>query len=120
MPEYEPTITVLENSAAVEARAAEIVINQVLWKPDSTLTLPTGGTPVGMYRLLVEAYQNGVVDFSKVNEEFVDSDDKVDFKTRLQQESFLLRFLFWLNSQVKFIFFTGLPATLRSISNDLF
>ncbi|MBP6961916.1 glucosamine-6-phosphate deaminase [Candidatus Saccharibacteria bacterium] len=66
MPEYEPTITVLENSAAVEARAAEIVINQVLWKPDSTLTLPTGGTPVGMYRLLVEAYQNGVVDFSKV------------------------------------------------------
>lgn len=66
MIEYEPQITVLENSEAVEARAAEIVIKQVLEKPDSVLTLPTGGTPIGMYALLVAAYQRGEVDFSKV------------------------------------------------------
>lgn len=45
--------------------AASIIGGQVLLKPDSVLGLATGSSPIGTYRVLVENYEKGVLDFSK-------------------------------------------------------
>jgi glucosamine-6-phosphate deaminase len=66
MPEYNPEIIILDDAVAVEAHCASVIIEQVVQKPESVLTLPTGGTPLGVYKILVNAYRAGVVDFSGV------------------------------------------------------
>ena len=55
----------LPNADAVDAYAANLVIQQVNAKPDSVLTLPTGNTPIGMYELIVASNQQGIVDLSR-------------------------------------------------------
>lgn len=47
-------------------KAANIMFAQMIQKPDSVLGLATGSTPVGIYRQLVEWYQKGDLDFSKI------------------------------------------------------
>lgn len=52
-------------------------------------------------KALLTKMQNGAtseISTLETNEEFADSDDKGDFKTRLQQESFLLRVWLWIKS----------------------
>src|SRR5487761_690614 len=63
---YSPKITTLKSAQAVEEYVADLIIDQVRTKPESVLTLPTGGTPVGIYGLLVAAYQAGRVDFGRI------------------------------------------------------
>jgi len=46
--------------------AAEIVAQEIKEKNDLVLGLATGSTPEGLYRLLVQMYQEGTLDFSKV------------------------------------------------------
>ena len=46
--------------------AANIIAAQITLKPDSTLGLATGGTPVGTYKKLVEKYKNGDLCFAGV------------------------------------------------------
>ena len=45
---------------------ARLIAAQVLLKPESVLGLATGGSPVGTYAELVEAYRRGELDFSRV------------------------------------------------------
>ena len=47
-------------------KAANIIAAQVQLKPDCVLGLATGSTPIGTYKELVAAYENGDLDFSKV------------------------------------------------------
>jgi glucosamine-6-phosphate isomerase len=47
-------------------KAANIISAHVILKPDSVLGLATGSTPIGIYRQLIEWYQKGDIDFSKV------------------------------------------------------
>ena len=47
-------------------KAANIISAQVIMKPDCVLGLATGGTPVGTYAQLVDWYNKGDLDFSKV------------------------------------------------------
>ena len=47
-------------------KAANIIGAQVVSKPDCVLGLATGSTPIGAYARLVEGYENGDLDFSKV------------------------------------------------------
>lgn len=51
----------------VSERAADMIAKLVKSKPDCTLGLATGSTPVGMYRRLVEEYKAGKLDFSRVS-----------------------------------------------------
>lgn len=51
---------------ALSKRAASIVASQVVLKPQSVLGLATGSTPVGMYKKLINLYQQGDLDFSQV------------------------------------------------------
>lgn len=47
-------------------KAANLVANQVIVKPNSVLGLATGSTPIGMYGELVKLYKEGEVDLSLV------------------------------------------------------
>lgn len=52
--------------AALSRKAAHIIDAQITTKPDCVLGLATGSTPVGMYRQLVEWYDEGDLDFGRV------------------------------------------------------
>ena len=47
-------------------KAASIISSQIIMKPNCVLGLATGSTPIGTYEQLVEWYNNGDLDFSKV------------------------------------------------------
>src|SRR5258705_11991377 len=64
---YTPEVVVFDTPEEVDEFVASRLIQQVQTKSNSVLTLPTGNTPVGMYRKIVEAYQSGDVDFSGVS-----------------------------------------------------
>ena len=48
-------------------KAANIILAQIIMKPDCVLGLATGSTPVGTYRQLIEWYEKGDLDFSRVS-----------------------------------------------------
>ena len=48
-------------------KAANIISAQIIMKPDSVLGLATGSTPIGLYEQLVEWYNKGDLDFSKIS-----------------------------------------------------
>ena len=50
----------------ISKAAAEEIASIVKEKPKATLGLATGSTPVGMYRELINKYENGELDFSEV------------------------------------------------------
>ncbi len=47
-------------------KAAQLLISQVILKPDTVFGLATGSTPLGTYQFLVKHYQAGLVDFADV------------------------------------------------------
>ncbi len=47
-------------------KAANMLSAQVIMNPSCVLGLATGSTPIGIYKQLVEWYQKGDLDFSKV------------------------------------------------------
>lgn len=57
---FKPEITVLQTSELVDKYASCLVEAQIRSNPNSILTLPTGSSPIGMYRLLVIAHKNGL------------------------------------------------------------
>jgi len=61
---FKPEVIVLPTPAEVDRFAANTFIQQVLLKPNSVLTLPTGSTPVEMYKLVRQAYREQGLDFS--------------------------------------------------------
>ena len=46
--------------------AANLIGGQVLLKPNCVLGLATGSSPIGTYKTLVENYEKGILDFSRV------------------------------------------------------
>ncbi len=47
-------------------KAANIIASQVIMKPDCVLGLATGSSPLGTYKELIDWYNRGDLDFSKV------------------------------------------------------
>lgn len=56
----------VKNYEQLSKKAADIVINQIKVKPNSTIGLATGKTPLGLYKNLVGAYKKNKIDFSKI------------------------------------------------------
>ena len=56
------TYTTAERAAGAAAR---LVLQRLHDRPDLVLGLPTGGTPVPLYRALVRAYMQGRADFAQ-------------------------------------------------------
>lgn len=52
--------------AHMSRQAANIISAQVILKPDSVLGLATGSSPIGAYRQLIDWFNKGDVDFSKI------------------------------------------------------
>ena len=52
--------------ADMSRKAANIIAAQVIIKPDCVLGLATGSTPIGTYKELIKAYENGDLEFSLV------------------------------------------------------
>lgn len=59
-------VIITESYEASCLKAADIICELVAQKPDAKLGLATGGTPVPIYKELIERNKNGKVDFSKV------------------------------------------------------
>ena len=54
-----------EDYKAMSRRAANIISAQVIYKPNCVLGLATGGTPVGLYKQLVDWYKKGDLSFAE-------------------------------------------------------
>lgn len=78
----------------VSSEAVRIIIDQISEKPNSVICLPTGKTPLKMYKLLVKAGKRKEVDFSKVTffnlDEYypMDAKDKKSFSRYLFKNFF--------------------------------
>ena len=59
-------VILCENYEELSKQAAKLVASQLTLKPDSTLGLATGSTPIGLYNNLIELNKSGDIDFSKV------------------------------------------------------
>lgn len=55
-----------KNYNDMSRQAANIISAQMILKPDCTLGLATGSSPVGTYKQLIEWYRKGDLDFSEV------------------------------------------------------
>jgi glucosamine-6-phosphate deaminase len=60
-------LLVKESYQAMSEAAARIVAQQILKKSTSVLGLPTGDTPLGMYKHLARMHDLGIVDFSRIH-----------------------------------------------------
>lgn len=56
----------VESYEQLSRMAANLIMAQVVSKPESVLGLATGSSPVGTYKQLIESYKKGDVDFSKI------------------------------------------------------
>lgn len=56
----------VENYEKLSRIASAIICAQVIAKPCSVLGLATGSSPLGTYKNMIKAYENGDVDFSSV------------------------------------------------------
>lgn len=59
-------IITVETYEQLSRLAANILAAQVIVKPDCVLGLATGSSPLGAYKQLIERFENGDIDFSKV------------------------------------------------------
>jgi glucosamine-6-phosphate deaminase len=59
-------IILTKNYKEMSNVATDTVIHEILQKPNIVLALPTGKTPLKMYKFLVKDYKNKRIDFSKV------------------------------------------------------
>ena len=60
-------VVILDSPDDVAAYAAAAICSQLQAKPNSTLGLATGNTPLLLYRKLVSLYERGQIDFSRVH-----------------------------------------------------
>lgn len=79
---------------AMSQKAAEIFAAAVQAKPGGVFGFATGGTPVGMYRVLTQMYQSGKLDFSGLTAFNLDEyhplkrDDAQSYYTFMQEQLF--------------------------------
>ncbi|MBN2899463.1 MAG: glucosamine-6-phosphate deaminase [Clostridia bacterium] len=58
-------INIVNSYDELSAKAASIIISQLILKPDSVLGLATGSTPEGLYQHLIKKYNEGIFNFSQ-------------------------------------------------------
>jgi len=59
-------IIIVDSKEEMGKKAASLVSSQIILKPDSVLGLATGGTPLGMYKELINLYNEKEIDFKLV------------------------------------------------------
>lgn len=87
-------IHLYDRAEQVGRAAATLLAAQVIEKPDSVLGLATGSTPIPTYQALIELYQAGVVDFSKVKSFNLDEYCRLPITHECSYHSFMREQLF--------------------------
>lgn len=59
-------VIIKENYDELSKETAKIIKEAILTKPNLVLGLATGSTPIGMYQELIQMYEKGTLDFSKI------------------------------------------------------
>jgi|SRR5690554_1345443 len=59
-------IIIVQDYQELSERASQIIIALIENKPDATLGLATGSTPLGLYKVLIDKYDNNVVSFASI------------------------------------------------------
>lgn len=63
---YNIAIEVVESQKEMGIRAAEIIADKIIKKPNIVLGLPTGSTPIPVYAELINYYAEGLISFKEV------------------------------------------------------
>ena len=85
---------VYETAKAACEAAGMLLGAQITRKGDSVLGLATGSTPIPAYEMLVQWYQRGVIDFSRVRTFNLDEYVGIDHKNPLSYHAFMQEHLF--------------------------
>ena len=88
-------VLVYENEEQIGIAAGNYMCGQVLAKPDSVLGLATGSTLEWMYSRLVDMYNNGEVDFSRVTTFNLDGYYLIAQSDEQSYHTFMNKNLFW-------------------------
>jgi len=59
-------IIICKNYEEVSKKAAALIVKEMIVKPDLILGLATGSSPIGLYKNLIEAYQDELISFKDV------------------------------------------------------
>ena len=84
------TIYVAKNYDEMSQKGAEIIAELLKAKPDAALGLATGGTPVGMYKELIEMNKKGEISFKEVSSYNLDEYYPIE-KTNDQSYDYFMR-----------------------------
>jgi len=74
--------------------AAAFVIREIIKKPNLILGLATGTTPIGLYKRLIEAYENYIISFKEVKTFNLDEYVGIDKNHPQSYHSFMHKYLF--------------------------
>lgn len=88
-------VIVCKNYEEVSAKAAELFKKQINDKPECVLGLATGSTLEWMYSRLVDMYNNGEVDFSRVTTFNLDGYYLIAQSDEQSYHTFMNKNLFW-------------------------
>lgn len=58
-------LNIVDSYDELSTKAASIVMNQLIQKPDTVLGLATGSTPEGLYQYLIQKYEEGLFNFNQ-------------------------------------------------------
>lgn len=106
---YQPEVIVLPTPQEVDQFAASRFVEQVTSKPHSVLTLPTGATARGMYKLLIKMHQQMGIDYSGLTVFNLDEYWPLDASHDASYASYM-----WNN----FFKYVNIPAHQRHIPNS--
>lgn len=87
-------ILVFDTEEQIGVAAGYYMCGQVLQKPDSVLGLATGSTPLKPYKHMIELFNKGTVDFSKVTTFNLDEYCKLDVNDKNSYHNFMYENLF--------------------------
>lgn len=87
-------IIICENYDEMSKKAAEVLSSQIILNPESNLGLATGSTPEGMYKKIIDMYNNDTIDFSSVKTFNLDEYFGLDKKNDQSYDYFMKQHLF--------------------------
>jgi len=75
-------VIIVKDYEEMSRRAVKTLSDRLRRKPDLTLGLATGSTPIGMYKELIKAHKEKGLDFSRVRSFNVDEEAAKNLKWR--------------------------------------
>jgi glucosamine-6-phosphate deaminase len=86
-------LNIVDSYDELSAKAASIIISQLILKPDTVLGLATGSTPEGLYQHLVSKFEDGLFHFNQATsfnlDEYIGLDPKDPNSYRYYMEQHL-------------------------------